>query len=42
MLDIASVAFEEVDDKEKLKFEAKIKETGTYLGYKLPQYWVRS
>jgi hypothetical protein len=42
MLDIASVAFEEISDAEKLRYQARIKETGTYLGYKLPQYWVRS
>ncbi|KAI0035420.1 Clavaminate synthase-like protein [Vararia minispora EC-137] len=40
MIDIASVAFEEVDDEEKARYQARIKETGTYLGYKLPQYWV--
>jgi len=39
MLDIASVAFEEISDAEKLRYQARIKETGTYLGYKLPQYW---
>ncbi|KAI0321761.1 hypothetical protein OF83DRAFT_1080719 [Amylostereum chailletii] len=39
MLDIGSIAFDEVGDEEKRQYEAKIKETGTYLGYKLPQYW---
>ncbi|KAI0321759.1 hypothetical protein OF83DRAFT_1097876 [Amylostereum chailletii] len=42
MLDIGSIAFDEVSDEEKRQFEARIKETGTYLGYKLPQYWVCS
>ncbi|VDB84762.1 unnamed protein product [Peniophora sp. CBMAI 1063] len=39
MLDIGSVAFDGVSRDEKLRYEARIKETGTYLGYKLPQYW---
>ncbi|KAI0041193.1 Clavaminate synthase-like protein [Auriscalpium vulgare] len=39
MFDIASTAFEEVDAEEKLRYEARIKQTGTYLGYKLQQYW---
>lgn len=42
MFDIAATAFDEVDHEEKLKYEAKIKQTGTYIGYKLPQYWVSS
>lgn len=40
MFDIAALPFDEVDDEEKLRYEARIKQTGEYLGYKLPQYWV--
>ena len=41
MIDIAAVRFHQVADEEKRRYEAKIKQTGTYYGYKLPQYWVR-
>jgi hypothetical protein len=40
MVDIAALAFDGVSEEEKLRFQARIKETGEYLGYKLPQYWV--
>lgn len=40
MVDIAALAFEDVSESEKLRYQARIKETGEYLGYKLPQYWV--
>jgi len=39
MVDIAALAFDDVSDEEKLRYQARIKETGEYLGYKLPQYW---
>jgi hypothetical protein len=40
MVDIAALAFDDVSEEEKLRHQARIKETGEYLGYKLPQYWV--
>lgn len=40
MVDIAALAFDDVSENEKLRYQARIKETGEYLGYKLPQYWV--
>ncbi len=40
MVDIAALAFDDVSENEKLCYQARIKETGEYLGYKLPQYWV--
>lgn len=40
MVDIAALAFDDVSESEKLHYQARIKETGEYLGYKLPQYWV--
>ena len=39
-VDIAALAFDDVSEEEKLRYQARIKETGEYLGYKLPQYWV--
>ncbi|KAI0063998.1 Clavaminate synthase-like protein [Artomyces pyxidatus] len=39
MMDIAVLPFDKVDKEEKLRYEARIKQTGEYLGYKLPQYW---
>ena len=41
MVDIAALAFDDVSEEEKIRHQARIKETGEYLGYKLPQYWVR-
>ena len=41
MTDIADLAFSKVSDSEKRQFEGNMKE-GTYQGYKLRQYWVRS
>ena len=41
MIDIAALAFDDVSEEEKIRHQARIKETGEYLGYKLPQYWVR-
>jgi hypothetical protein len=38
--DIAALAFDDVGEEEKLRYQARIKETGEYLGYKPPQYWV--
>jgi hypothetical protein len=40
MVDIASLTFDDVSEEEKLRYQARIKETGEYLGYKPPQYWV--
>lgn len=40
MVNIAALAFDDVSDEEKIRHQARIKETGEYLGYKLPQYWV--
>ena len=42
MFDIANVAFSQVSDREKKAYEGKVKETGSYQGYKLRQYWVYS
>ncbi|KAA1467556.1 Clavaminate synthase-like protein [Dentipellis sp. KUC8613] len=39
MFDIASVPFVSVEPEEKKVYEAKIKETGTFMGYKPLQYW---
>ncbi|KAI0067180.1 Clavaminate synthase-like protein [Artomyces pyxidatus] len=41
IFDIAAVPFEQVDPQEKRQYEARIKETGTFMGYKPLQYWVR-
>ena len=41
VFDIANVPFAEVSDEEKLKYNGKMLETGSYQGYKLRQYWVR-
>jgi hypothetical protein len=40
MVDIAALTFDDVSEEEKLRYQARIKETGEYLGYKPPQYWV--
>ncbi|KAF7793433.1 hypothetical protein EIP86_004545 [Pleurotus ostreatoroseus] len=39
MTDIADLAFSKVSDSEKRQFEGKLKEEGTYQGYKLRKYW---
>ena len=39
MFDIAAVPFEQVGAEEKT-YEAKIKDAGTFVGYKPLQYWV--
>jgi len=39
MFDIGDVAFNQVSDQEKKAYEGNVKETGTYQGYKLRQYW---
>ncbi|KAH9952964.1 hypothetical protein BJV74DRAFT_929636 [Russula compacta] len=39
IFDIAAVPFERVSSEEKKRHEAKIKETGTFMGYKPLQYW---
>ncbi|THH32867.1 hypothetical protein EUX98_g1352 [Antrodiella citrinella] len=39
MFDVANVAFANVTDEEKQKYNGKMLETGSYQGYKLRQYW---
>ncbi|KAE9405499.1 Clavaminate synthase-like protein [Gymnopus androsaceus JB14] len=39
MFDIADVPFSQVSDEEKEKYVAQTKQTGSYQGYKLRQYW---
>ncbi|EPS93318.1 hypothetical protein FOMPIDRAFT_1102120, partial [Fomitopsis schrenkii] len=39
MFDIGDIPFSQVSDAEKKAYEGHIKETGTYQGYKLRQYW---
>ncbi|KAH9921819.1 Clavaminate synthase-like protein [Fomitopsis serialis] len=39
IFDIADVPFSAVSDEEKKAYVAKIKETGSWQGYKLKQYW---
>ena len=41
IFDIANVPFAQVSDEEKLRYNGKMLETGSYQGYKLRQYWVR-
>ena len=40
MFDIADIPFSQVSEAEKKAYEGRVKETGTYQGYKLRQYWV--
>lgn len=40
MFDIADVPFKDVKPDEKQTYAATMKETGSYQGYKLRQYWV--
>ncbi|EED80272.1 predicted protein, partial [Postia placenta Mad-698-R] len=40
MFDIGDVPFSQVSEEEKLAYQGNVKETGSYLGYKLRQYWV--
>ncbi|KAF9011703.1 hypothetical protein BDQ17DRAFT_1232931 [Cyathus striatus] len=40
MLDIGDVPFSQTSDEEKNTYIGNIKETGSYQGYKLRQYWV--
>ncbi len=40
MFDIADVPFSSVESDEKRLYTAKMKETGSYQGYKPRQYWV--
>lgn len=42
MFDIADVPFAQVSDEEKQAYLGKIKETGSFQGYKLRNYWVRT
>ncbi|RDB27660.1 hypothetical protein Hypma_003184 [Hypsizygus marmoreus] len=39
IFDIADIPFTQVSDEEKRKYVAKMKETGSYQGYKPRQYW---
>ncbi|TFK89218.1 Clavaminate synthase-like protein [Polyporus arcularius HHB13444] len=39
IFDIADVPFSQVTDEEKKRFAGDIKQTGSYRGYKLRQYW---
>ncbi|KAF5352063.1 hypothetical protein D9758_009429 [Tetrapyrgos nigripes] len=39
IFDIADVPFAQVDDEEKQKYAGTMKQTGSYQGYKLRQYW---
>jgi len=40
MVDIPALSFDDVREEEKLRYQARMKETGEYLGYELPQYRV--
>lgn len=42
MFDIANVPLAQVTDEEKIKFDGKMQQTGSYQGYKPRQYWVMS
>ncbi|KIP02802.1 hypothetical protein PHLGIDRAFT_130532 [Phlebiopsis gigantea 11061_1 CR5-6] len=39
IFDIADVPFSQVSDEEKQKYAGKMREVGTYQGYKLRKYW---
>lgn len=41
MFDIADVPFALVPEDEKKRYANDIKQTGSYRGYKMRQYWVR-
>ena len=41
MFDIADVPFARVSEEEKKIYVARMKETGSYQGYKPRQYWVK-
>ena len=41
MFDIADTSFSAVSDSEKQIYAGTMKQTGSYQGYKLRQYWVR-
>ena len=40
MMDIADAPFTQVSDEEKSSFAGRIKEVGSYRGYKPRQFWV--
>lgn len=42
MIDIADVPFSKVPEEEQKQFTSKIKEVGSYKGYKHRQFWVTS
>ncbi|KAF5363258.1 hypothetical protein D9756_000220 [Leucocoprinus leucothites] len=39
MFDLSNYASEKVSDEEKRKYEGRMRETGTYRGYKLRKFW---
>ena len=42
MFDIADIPFARVSEEEKKIYVARMKETGSYQGYKPRQYWVKA
>ena len=40
IFDIADIPFTQVSEEEKKKYAGKIREEGSYQGYKLRQFWV--
>lgn len=40
MTNIADVPFAQVPEEEKKRFDGKIKQEGSWMGYKLRQFWV--
>ena len=40
MTDIADVPFAQVSEEEKKMFDGKIRQEGSWMGYKLRQFWV--
>ena len=40
MFDIGNVPLAQVSDEEKIKFDGKMQQTGSYQGYKPKSYWV--
>lgn len=40
MFNLSNYASENVSDEEKQKYDGRMRETGTYRGYKLRQFWV--
>ena len=40
MTDIADIPFAQVSEEEKKRFDGKIKQEGSWMGYKLREFWV--